>query len=84
MELLLSLIRKVIPEGKLTNLAMAALGILTAIFGADAAMHDQPATDVIETGWISLKWYAVAFGAINAIGGAGLRSAVAQIGKPQG
>lgn len=66
-------------SGKKTYILASLLGLLTAMFWADAMRHDLPETkDLIETGWLTLKTYASIGILLGAGEGAAIRASKAK------
>lgn len=84
MNLLLPLLHKFIPPGQLTHLCMTALGLLMAVYGIDAWVHDLKDTPEIETGWIAAGHYLAIGGFIGLVGGSALRDAIDRMKKKLG
>lgn len=64
--------------GKKTYLISLGLALLAAIFRLDTLLHDNLATDVVETAWLSVATYE-AIG--MALGGGGLAAIRAGVSK---
>lgn len=65
-------------KGKRTYLLSLGLAILAVVYRMDTLLHDLPATEAIETSWLTLEWYTT-IGAI--LGGGGLAALRAGLGK---
>jgi hypothetical protein len=62
--------------GKKTFLGCILFGALAALYGIDAALHDDPATQATETAWLAIGWYTSVGAMITAFTGVSFRLAI--------
>lgn len=76
----MSAIRKLL-SGKKTILGGILMSILSATWGLDVLVHDNPATEIPEVGWVSVGQYAAIGGVIAGLTAVANRFAIRKLGK---
>ena len=63
-------------SGYRTHIGMIAGALLTALYGLDQALHDNPATLEVEMGWVSVGTYTMIAGLVAGWTGVAVRAAM--------